>query len=665
MNNNQPIVGHDRQTLKSYQIAFMERPYQLFTYGSTEVLDKGMIVEVPFGRSIRVGCVWQAGSSWSGEMKNILRVVQNSFWAKHDIDLLLFCQSYYHAPLQEILQAAVPSILRKGGAKKKLLPTVEELLLSTTKQLSKIQQPMPLTEQQRTAVSTLVFGSFYRYYLYGITGSGKTRCYTHWIEHALQTGNVLLMIPEIHLSHQMISVLERDLDVPIIPYHSQLTPKKRRNVFLTATGAEKGVVFLTTRSGIFLPIRSLSLIIVDEEHDHSYKQTEGLFRYHARDLALKKAQLVSCPCVLGSATPSMKFLPCLSSDNPPEGWGRGFLTERATGYPLPQVEVVMAPLPTHQDPLAFSILKQIRDCLEAGQQVLIYLNQRGYAPKLFCPTCRKTATCEICLTSLTQHVEEEESFWVCHHCSKQYTPNSHCHDCQNPLVTLGFGTQRLAEYLQDIFSEVPVFILDTDHLKTPSQVQACFEKIKQQSEAILIGTQMISKGHDWPKLSLVVVLVAAYQLKDQITPTVAQQIMQTAGRAGRHQHGRVLLPIPYQESPDQTLTPLLSQNYLGFMHAWASSEKSDTAVKAKFLFNSKNLDQIMRPLRSFFLRHGVWGPCLDYPYRRGALWRVYGLLITTERKVRAQKSVAILNELQSIPLLKQSFLSIEIDPLDI
>lgn len=633
----------------------MEKPYQLFTYGSTIPLEQGMLVEVPFGKTTRIGCVWESGSSWDGAVKGIIAVLQPSFWHENDITFLRFCRQYYHAPLQEVLQAALPSVLRRSTPKK------SEPLINLP---AASQRAIILNEEQQRAVAGLQWGRFYRYYLYGITGSGKTRCYAAWIQQALKSGNVLLMIPEIHLSHQMTAVLEQELGAPIVPYHSQLTPKKRTAVFHLARGESQGVVFLTTRSGIFLPIRSLSLIIVDEEHDPSYKQAEGHFRYHARDLALKKAQILSCPCVLGSATPSVKFLEPLREQKNDSSWGSAFLTQRATGYPLPQVEIVMGPLPTHQEPLAFNILQQIRDCLRAGQQVLIYINQRGYAPKLFCPSCRKTATCPTCLTSLTMHQQEDNIIWICHHCLKHYSPNHECEKCHVPFVVLGFGTQRLAEYLQEIFMGTPVMILDTDHLKNSVQVQQCFDRVKKSEAAILIGTQMISKGHDWPNLHLVILLVAAHHLKDQLTPTIAQQILQTAGRAGRHQEGRVLLPVSYQESLDAALEPLLEQDYLHFLEKWQKGRDDLLECSAKFLFQARDLERTMKPLRAFFSKYHVWGPCLDYPYRRGDFWRFYGLLRAPDRKTRAANVNKILQALQANPLFQKSFLSVEIDPLD-
>lgn len=641
----------------------MEKPYRLFSYRSSQPLERGMLVEAPFGKRSRIGCVWGQGSGWDGEVKEILAVVQPSFWGPQDWAFLAFCQDYYHAPLQEVLQAALPSFLRRALPKKTVGPTDWESLVSSVP-VESVELPPQLTAEQQQVIAALPWGVFYRYYLYGVTGSGKTRCYLEWLQKALKQGNVLLMIPEIHLSHQILGVIERYIAAPVVVYHSQLTPKKRREVFSIAAGAPSGVLFLSTRSGIFLPIRELSLIIVDEEHDHSYKQHEGAFRYHARDLAMKKAQLALCPCVLGSATPSMKFLPRLEGDLP-EAWGQGMLTQRATGYPVPKVELVMVPAPTHDEPLGFNILKEIRDCLQAQQHVLIYLNQRGYVPKLFCPECRKMASCPSCLTSLTAHqTPEGVAYWVCHHCLRQTPSQMQCQDCQVSLVMLGFGTQRLASYLQESFPEVPVVVLDTDHLKNPVQVQQCFEQMQQHPAAILVGTQMISKGHDWSKLSLVVILVAAYQLKEQVTPNIAQQIMQTAGRSGRHQHGRVLLPLPHQEAWDKGLEPLLEQDYLGFMRYWKKNHAPQRGARAKFLFQSRSLEELMGALRSLCTLNALWGPCLDYPYRRGALWRAYALLIAPDHKVRAQKVREIGRIIEKHALLSKSFSSVEIDPLD-
>jgi primosomal protein N' (replication factor Y) len=247
---------------------------------------------------------------------------------------------------------------------------------------------------------------------------------------------------------------------------------------------------------------------------------------------------------------------------------------------------------------------------------------------------------------------------------RQYGLEKACDKCQTDLIMLGFGTQRLATYLEEIFPAVPVLILDTDHLKNSVQVKQCFDSLKTLSPAILIGTQMISKGHDWPLLSLVIVLVGTHQIKEELRLSVVQQINQTAGRAGRHRPGRVLMPLPHQELSDSKLQRLLSCDYFDFMTYWAQEHHIAQKYQAKFLFQSASIEKLMQPLKQFCKNNLLWGPCLDYPYRRGSLWRFYVMFSGQDRKSRAIKVTKALNEINQHPVLRKNFLSVEIDPLD-
>jgi primosomal protein N' (replication factor Y) len=658
MNDDQGSIKHNNSNIIYYQVCFFEKPYLFFTYQSDQDITLYSLVKVPFGRSCRIGMIWQKETQHDQKfvIKPIESVVTSAVLTPITYNLIEFCTHYYYTHLQDVLATAVPSFARKS-LKLNSSIVAQRGQHAQLQALTQAQKNVVLTAQQRK--------NFHIHLLHGITGSGKTRCYLELMQNILdQSGNILLMVPEINLTPQLLDQIKQLVGAKLFVYHSQLTPKKRFDCFNVALSGVEGCIFLTTRSGIFLPIQNLKLIIVDEEHDSSYKQQEGPFRYHAKDLAIKLAQLHDCPCILGSATPSLKMI------------ARAFdgqilyskLDARATGQPLPDFRIQPGPRATWTEPLSFQLLKEVRDTLLAEHQVLFYLNRRGYVPRLFCPDCKESLLCQSCLTPFVYHLDKEQL--NCHHCGKCSQVPTACPSCQHLLVPLGFGTERLAEFLRQTFPSYPVFVVDTDHLTTHKQVTEELAAIRKEKAALIIGTQMIGKGHDWPLVKLAVLLISAHHLEHDLNEQVAQQIVQAAGRCGRHVPGVALIPLSHdQESIPSSLNALVAHDYAAYSNQLLLVKKKEGLPpfghQAKILFRCIDLSSMLAALREMkrkLLSSSCQGPFLDYPMKRGSYWQAYLLIQCVSRIERKQ----LLDKFQELVaqdlLLKKMMRSVDIDP---
>jgi len=657
MNNNQDGGDHDRVPL-FYAVVFFEKPYGLFTYQYNEEMPLYSFVQVPFGRCIRTGLIWaiQDKIKTHYEVKSIIKILAPPCFQAAFVKFLEFSCQYYKAPLQEVLQTALPKTVRQNWIE---TGCVERASVLSDKDCKPVNMTLELSEAQACIVQKAILPGFERILIFGITGSGKTRCYLRAMEHWLEHGNVLYLVPEIHLSHQVVSEIEKVFQCPIFIYHSLVTPKKRSQVFQEACKREKGCIFITTRSGIFLPFNNLKMIVIDEEHDLSYKQQEGSFRYHARDLALFRAKQFDCVCLMGSATPSPKFL---------EGNNRPICFElkaRATGFALPVIEPYSCRLPTLKEPLDSAVLREMRDVLAKGEQVLLYLNQRGYAPRLYCKACCHFASCPGCTTPMIYH--HEDHIGLCHYCgwTQSYQALKMCPSCDQDRDPIGFGTERLSTFLNDVFPLVPQHRFDSDCVKTPKQMKAQLEKLHHKGPALIIGTQMLSKGHDWPYVTLAVLLVGAFQLKEQMTPVLVQQILQTAGRSGRHAPGRVILPIVHEQMGSLMLRAFDSDQYLIFMKNYILKHPEYGMHAAKIFYQSRDMENLLKEMRNLSKMTHCEGPFLDYPPKRGGLWRAYFLVIRESRGARHHQVDRVIEGSERSHMLKKSFLSIEIDPLSL
>jgi primosomal protein N' (replication factor Y) len=416
-----------------------------------------------------------------------------------------------------------------------------------------------LSDEQQQAVTTIgnSLGGFQPFLLDGVTGSGKTEVYLALIEQVLAQGRqALLLVPEIGLAPQTVRRLRERLGVMVEVLHSSLSEGDRARAWLRARAGTARVI-LGTRSAIFTPLPQAGLIIVDEEHDSSYKQQDG-FRYHARDLAVVRARALDVPVLLGSGTPSLESLA-----NVEAGRYRSLhLRARPGAVRAPQVQIIDMRGQRLQHGLSPALLAAVAGTLARGEQALVFRNRRGYAPVLLCHACGWHAECSRCERPLTLHAGRRQL--ICHHCDHHQRLPAACPHCgATELTAQGQGTERLEETLLEHFPEVPVLRVDRETTRRKDAFEDMLASLGDEQPAILVGTQMLAKGHDLPNLTLVAITSldeGLHSLDFRAGERLAQLIVQVAGRAGRaHKPGRVLLQTHQPEHP--LLQTLLHRGY--------------------------------------------------------------------------------------------------------
>jgi len=498
---------------------------QLFDYLCDEVVLIGCRVEVPFGKQTKIGIVVEVKNTSDYELsklKNINKVLdEKPLFDKTTWILLNWCAKYYHHPLTEVITTALPKRLREG----------KEAVIKQKKEPTnfKIEKNFQLNQEQKNAIETIQKSTkFTTFLLHGVTGSGKTEVYLELIKQYLaQDKQVLILIPEIGLTPQMVNRFETSLQISVSVFHSQLTETEKVNTYLLARDGQAKVI-LGTRSAIFMPIKNLGIIIIDEEHDDSFKQQSSL-RYSARDLSYVRAKENNIPLILGSATPSLETLNNVLEKK----ITRLTLKKRAGNAKPPKINII--DMRGNYEILSEFLLAQITKTLSNNKQVMLFINRRGYAPVYFCKNCQWRANCSHCSTGMVYHRGKYRL--QCHHCGSEELPPQACPKCsQHSLEVLGFGTERIEELLLAKFPKTPIIRIDRDTTKRKKQLENNLEKIHQGDPCIIIGTQMLAKGHDFSNLALVGVLnvdVGFLSVDFRATEKLAQLLLQVAGRAGR------------------------------------------------------------------------------------------------------------------------------------
>ena len=595
----------------------------LLTYSHSEPLPLGARVLVPFRNKTVVGIVWETDIAPDMDAARILSV-QTAFSDEPPLpeswrDLLSFTSRYYHYPTGQAVFAALPQGLKEtravempqpplfytlneagraqtppparfnkkaalwdallsGGmtmaalkqvnaqAAKLIEDWVEQGWIETTEAAKPVLRSsefqLNANQQQASDEIQTAFGSFQPFLLYGITGSGKTEVYFDAMAKVLAQGRqVLFLLPEINLTPQLLKRVEnRFADVPTAVLHSQMAAGKRTQDYLRAMLGQAKLV-IGTRLAVFTPMDDVGLIVVDEEHDGSFKQDNEL-RYHARDLAVWRAKQSGCPVVLGSATPSL------------ESWHKAQsgayrllqLTERAhTAAQLPQVDILNVgrlKLDNGFSPQALQLLKQN---FEAGGMSLVYLNRRGFAPALFCGDCGHTFGCPNCSAKMVLHQRARQL--RCHHCDHREPVPFKCPDCGNQdLTAVGHGTQRVEETLRAFLPKAAVVRVDRDSTAHKNDWADLYRRIADNEIDILVGTQMLAKGHDFARLNLVIVLNAdgsLYSADFRAPERLFAELMQVSGRAGRaDKPGKVLIQTQLPEHP--VFAAVKAQDYAVF-----------------------------------------------------------------------------------------------------
>jgi len=431
-----------------------------------------------------------------------------------------------------------------------------------------------LTAAQSTVLTTVLTAGdrgYRGWLLHGVTGSGKTEVYLRLAERQLELGRrVLVLVPEIGLTPQLVGRFAQRFPQAVLAIlHSGLTDSERLAAWRLAHSGRAQLV-IGTRSAVFAPVPELGLIIVDEEHDASFKQQEGGFRYSARDLALVRARMLDIPVMLGSATPSFESLHNVSAGR----LTRLALPERAAAAARPTLRLLDLRGERVHAGLSTTAASSIQRHLAADGQVLVYINRRGYAPTLACTACGWIAPCLSCDARLT--VYRQAARLRCHHCGADRELPRQCPVCGYAVKTVGQGTERVEENLAELFPSVGIARLDRDVVRHSDELEAVMRRVSSGAARILVGTQMVAKGHDFPALTLVVVLNAdqgLFSTDFRAAERLAQTIIQVAGRAGRAERaGEVLIQTEYPEHP--LLSGLLTGGYDAFANAALEERRS-------------------------------------------------------------------------------------------
>ena len=541
------------------------------------------------------------------------------------------------------------------------------------------QPELPLNDEQRAAFEAVRsgFGSFHAFLLAGVTGSGKTEVYLQLIRETLEAGKqALVLIPEINLGPQTLARFEQRFNARIALLHSAVNDRERLDAWLAARDGEADII-IGTRSALFTPMKNPGLIIIDEEHDGSYKQQEGL-RYHARDLALVRAHQENVPILLGSATPSLESLHNAHTGR----YGLLRMNHRAGGAKQPRflrLDVRSRPLDSG---ISGPLQQAIGKTLEAGQQVLVFLNRRGFAPTLLCHDCGWMSGCPRCDARMTVH--QRSAVLRCHHCGYDERLPLRCPKCAHvDLRPVGAGTERAEERLKVLFPDFPVLRVDRDSTSRKDAMHNLFTTIQRGQPSILVGTQMLAKGHHFPRVTLVAILDADGGLFSgdfRASERMAQLIVQVAGRAGRAEEpGKVIVQTHLAEHP--LLVQLTEEGYFAFAEQALSERRGAGLPPFAHLALLRAeahkpgqaegfLDEACSAAERLLAEQGgqgieLLGPVPAPMERRAGRFRAQLLLQASARAPLHRLISAWLLELEQMPSGRQVRWSLDVDPVDL
>jgi primosomal protein N' (replication factor Y) len=704
-----------------------------------EPLSPGVRVRVPFGRRQRVGILLGTAEDSvvdPAKLKAALEILDAApVFDPVTFDLLRWAADYYHHPIGEVLAAALPVSLRDGQAADDVVETwaptaagIRELVTptdrrapqqrallawlgeraagaaATTDVINATFKPgliriiakrgwavaarlapgpahfevrpseVSLTDAQAEVIGAISasLGGFAAHLLYGVTGSGKTEVYLQVIAAAIADGGqALVLVPEIALTPQLLERFRRRFTAGVAVLHSALTGTDRRDAWRAAHSGHARIV-IGTRSAVFSSLPKLSLIVVDEEHDASYKQHEG-FRYSARDLAVRRAQRAQVPVVLGSATPSLETLENVTAGR----YSKLVLPQRPGAARAPRMSLVDMRKHASDQGLSQPAMQAIAHHLGAGGQVIVFLNRRGYAPSLFCTACGWAAPCARCDARMTLHRRAGEL--RCHHCGAHGPVPLICGECGQPLLPVGQGTERVEDLLVRLFPDAPLARLDRDTATARGAMESVLERVHSGEARILVGTQMLTKGHHFPEVSLVVILDADQGLfasDYRATERLAQTITQVAGRAGRAARaGEVLIQTAFPEHP--LLTRLITEGYEGFAVSALEERReaewppfSRLAMLRGEARDVGGLDVFLKAAAERGKRIAepaikILGPATALIARRADHFRAHLLIETATRPVLQRFLARWLPLVESLPGPTGLRWSIDVDPIEV
>ena len=702
----------------------------------TRTLIPGQRAKVPFGARTMVGLITEVCNKTnipSNKLKPVIEILDET--PALDAELLalyLWSSDYYHYPVGQALQTSLPVMVKNGKAlhpvidpvwilsekgkeldpvdlkkaprqqqvlallKKqsplatqqinelldgKFYPAVKALLdkeLITNGQAKEVfhhtEEPLTLNDSQQSVINALKknIDSFKCHLLEGITGSGKTEIYLQLIAKVLSQGKqVLILVPEIGLTPQTVSRFKSRFQEPVTLIHSGLTDTQRFNAWLEARSGKTRII-IGTRSAVFIPQNNLGLIVIDEEHDGSFKQQEG-FRYSARDLGIYRAKQLDIPVLLGSATPSFESLSKALSGR----YIHHVLEQRAGEAKPPSFRFIDLCGEQLSEGFAPTLLEQIRYQLKQGQQVLVFINRRGFAPILQCHDCGWVVECPRCEMSYTLH--QRPPSLHCHHCEGQTSIPKSCEQCSSKkLLPIGYGTERSETFLKSFFPDFPVIRVDRDSTRAKDSLQDILNTVNSGEPCILIGTQMLAKGHHFPNVTLVAILDAdsgLFSANFRGQEFLGQLITQVAGRSGRGaQAGEVFIQTHHIDHP--TLQTLVAEGYSSLARQLLTEREQfslppysfQALVKAEA--NQHDLPlQLLNDASEFCEKlfndaSMVLGPIPSPMEKRAGKFRFQLLLQTSNRKLLHDCVAQLLPFLESHSLGRKVRSAIDIDPLD-
>jgi primosomal protein N' (replication factor Y) len=695
----------------------------------------GVRVRVPFGRQQLIGILVAVASGSAvaaPKLKTALEILdEHSIVDPVTFDLLCWAAEYYHHPIGEVFAAALPVSLRAGqpalqktewwslsetGRQELSTPSTrrapqQRALLTwlgtrgcaTSEDIAEAFKPaqlrslakrgwiepaaapataamelrpseVALTEPQAHCVAAILasLSTFAAHLLYGVTGSGKTEVYLRVIAAAIaQGGQALVLVPEIALTPQLVDRFRRRFSSGVAAVHSGLSAVERRDAWRAAHQGQARII-IGTRSAVFTSMPKLALIVVDEEHDPSYKQHEG-FRYSARDLAVMRARGAKVPIVLGSATPSLETLENAATAR----YSKHLLPQRPGAAQTPRMSIVDLRKHAADQGLSTPAMLAMAQHLKAGGQIIVFLNRRGYAPCLFCNSCGWVAPCAHCDARMTLHRRAQQL--RCHHCGAHSDVPVTCASCGRQLNPVGQGTERVEETLSRLFPEAPLARLDRDTASARGALQTVLGRVHRGEARILVGTQMLTKGHHFPEVSLVVILDADQGLfagDFRATERLAQTITQVAGRAGRGLlAGEVLIQTEFPEHP--LLNRLITEGYEGFAVGALEERReagwppfSRLAMLRAEAKDSLGLDAFLqaaaassRSLNEAAVK--VLGPASALIARRADHFRAHLLIETAARSTLQRFLKGWLPQVEKLPGPAGLRWSIDVDPLEV
>ena len=700
----------------------------------------GVRVRVPFGRQTLVGILLEIVHETDvplNKMKPVIEILDDTpVFNDELLQLLSWCTQYYHHPIGEVMQNALPVKLRQGAPTQikgirrwqltaegqqfdlqslkratKQIALIGDLKQSTSGQfesqlteqhvgwrpvMKKLQEKglvecfeenaLPiatptipahsLNKDQQHAINRVLeqqAEGFHAYVLEGVTGSGKTEVYLQIIEDIIKQGKqALVLVPEIGLTPQLLNRFLQRLHGRIAIMHSGLNDEERLQAWLH-TQAGSADVIIGTRSAVFSPLLRPGVIIIDEEHDLSFKQQDG-FRYSARDLAVKRARDLDIPIILGSATPSLETLYNAQLGR----YETLLLPERAGDAKPPTINLLDVRSQKMEHGVSAQLLHKMKEHLARDSQVLLFLNRRGFAPVLMCHECGWHALCPRCDAHMTLH--QSNSQLRCHHCgTEQYKPHA-CPKCKSDdLLQMGFGTERIEHALNELFPENEVIRIDRDSTRRKGSMEKLLNEINNGQGQILIGTQMLAKGHHFPNVTLVGMLNADHGLYSsdfRASERMGQLVLQVAGRAGREEkEGEVLIQTHHADHP--LFKPLLKHDYPGFAKALIE-ERQQTELppfthlallraeavdqqspmmfleQARILLEQIGLDDVM-----------LLGPFPALMERRAGRYRAQLLIQANKRNQLQTLFASGITNIENHPAAKKVRWSIDIDPMDL